>query len=590
MGTTQYHTFHIPVMGLGYTIDTPVKVARFGISSVVSIIEDHLIEQMREFYCNKEQEEYIKIDICEDNHRAARITAYLNLLQKIINKQIVKIKAEPFKPGNEIVKYFEMLPDNTLVKVLFNKMMDSEGPEKELLQQELRNKIIAGSVDVNIMTKPDNLNVSATGEKLPQEYSNALAALRGFALSNLSASIIFSAGLNARLYSYCEQFPDFYPDENERIVKKIVLKVSDYRSAMIQGKFFAKKGIWISEFRIESGLNCGGHAFATNGLLAGPILEEFKSNREQLACELFKMCNDALKVKGKTVFTKQPKLKITYQGGIGTSKENEFLTKYYNLDGTGWGSPFLLVPEATNVDEGTLKLLAVANKDDYYLSSASPIGISFNNFRRSSAELQRHTRIENGKPGSPCIKKFLACDTEFTEFPICTASRRYQELKIAQIIDQKNTEISVADITAKDCLCEGLGASALLKNNIKSNGSSTAVTICPGPNLAFFSGSYSLQQMINHIYGRTNLLNTVPRPHLFINELLLYIDFLKKEYIKTKNKLTVQKEEYFKMFKANLCAGMEYYVKLFAQMKLDTNELAEQIKQMAEAKSELNFI
>ena len=31
------HTFHIPVLGLGYSVDTPLKVARYGISSVVSI-------------------------------------------------------------------------------------------------------------------------------------------------------------------------------------------------------------------------------------------------------------------------------------------------------------------------------------------------------------------------------------------------------------------------------------------------------------------------------------------------------------------------------------------------------------------------
>lgn len=39
------HTFHIPVLGLSYSIDTPLKVARFGISSVVSIIEDELVEK-----------------------------------------------------------------------------------------------------------------------------------------------------------------------------------------------------------------------------------------------------------------------------------------------------------------------------------------------------------------------------------------------------------------------------------------------------------------------------------------------------------------------------------------------------------------
>ena len=47
------HQFHIPVMGLGFTIDTPVKIARYGINSAISIVEDNLIEQMREFYCNK---------------------------------------------------------------------------------------------------------------------------------------------------------------------------------------------------------------------------------------------------------------------------------------------------------------------------------------------------------------------------------------------------------------------------------------------------------------------------------------------------------------------------------------------------------
>lgn len=44
------HNFHIPVMGLAYTIDSPIRVAQFGISSVVSIIDDEIIERMRHFY------------------------------------------------------------------------------------------------------------------------------------------------------------------------------------------------------------------------------------------------------------------------------------------------------------------------------------------------------------------------------------------------------------------------------------------------------------------------------------------------------------------------------------------------------------
>lgn len=113
MKNTTSHTFHIPVMGLAYTIDTPIKVAKFGISSVVSIIEDHLIEQMREVICRNENIEYTKITIEDEDYRAKRITAYLNLLDYIVNKQIEDIKVEDFYIGNNIIQYFEMLPETS---------------------------------------------------------------------------------------------------------------------------------------------------------------------------------------------------------------------------------------------------------------------------------------------------------------------------------------------------------------------------------------------------------------------------------------------------------------------------------------------
>ena len=47
------HTFHIPVMGLAYTIDSPIRVAKYGISSVISIMDDELIEKMNAFYSEK---------------------------------------------------------------------------------------------------------------------------------------------------------------------------------------------------------------------------------------------------------------------------------------------------------------------------------------------------------------------------------------------------------------------------------------------------------------------------------------------------------------------------------------------------------
>ena len=49
INTKSIHNFHIPVMGLAYTIDSPIRVAHFGISSVISITDDELTEKMRAY-------------------------------------------------------------------------------------------------------------------------------------------------------------------------------------------------------------------------------------------------------------------------------------------------------------------------------------------------------------------------------------------------------------------------------------------------------------------------------------------------------------------------------------------------------------
>ena len=593
MPITSEHTFHIPVMGLGFTLDTPIKVAHYGISSVISIIEDHLIEQMREVICRNENLEFVPILVTEPDYRARRITAYLNLLDDVVSRNFENLVSLPFVPGNEITKYFELLPENSESKILYRRMLEMEGSERQNAENFLREQLVPGSIDVNIMTKVDKTNYDSNGEKLPPEFSDALSSLRGFANSKLSSSVVFSAGLNPRLYSYCENFDDFFPDSNGVIKKKIILKVSDYRSALIQGKFLAKKGMWVSEFRIESGLNCGGHAFATEGLLLGPILEEFKQKREELFRELYKVCADALIVKGKA-FVDEPGLKVTAQGGIGTASENKFLLEYYKLASTGWGSPFLLVPEATTVDDGTLIKLATASQSDYYLSNASPLGVPFNNFRLSSSEEQRKRRIEKNRPGSPCYKKFLSIDTEFTEHPICTASREYQHLKIAQTkaldLPEDEKEVAIAKIVEKDCLCEGLGAGSLLKNHTHLSHGLKAVAICPGPNLAYFSGTFTLKEMIDHIYGRKNILNSLNRPHVFVNELKLYVEYLKAEVERSLRSASQKQVNYFNSFRNNLLNGIEYYHSIIPSLKL-LNDFANQMReQLSDLKGNLQLI
>lgn len=554
-------------MGLGYTIDTPLRVARFGISSVVSIMEDGLVEQMREFHCRQAGEDYVPIPGADVDHRAKRITEYLNFLHRTVNRQVDVMCAGPFESGADIQRYFELLPSSAPARGMFERMRElPEGEAKRALQEALRGQVVTGAIDVNIMTKCDRTNYDAAGEALPAEYADARAALRGFALSDLSSSVVLSAGLNPRLYTYCESFPDFFPDEDGDLRKKLIVKVSDYRSASVQGRFLAKKGLWVSEFRIESGLNCGGHAFATEGLLLGPILEEFKAKKAALAAELLATCNAALTAKGYRTFARAPSMKVTAQGGIGTAREHEFLMEHYGVDGAGWGSPFLLVPEATNVDEQTLRRLAAAKPDDYVLSDASPLGVPFRNFRRSSSDEQRQRRIAEGRPGSPCYKKFLAFDGEFTSEPICTASRQYQHSKLKQLharaLSPEALREAAERITDKECLCEGLGAAVLLKNGMATPHDLSAVTVCPGPNLAYFSRICSLDEMVDHIYGRASVLNGLRRPHMFVNELALYVEYLSGRIAGGGSAATPKDLAHLETFKANLREGIAYYRRL----------------------------
>jgi len=574
--TKPIHTFHVPVMGTAFSIDTPVKVARYGIHSVISLVDDTLIEQMRKFYCEKEGETYTPITKYEEDFRARRITAYLDLVNRIVQRQFAELKASAFEPGTEITKYFEMLAEDSVLKAAWRHMLACTDTKlKADLQKNLRESIKPGDINVNIMTKLDRNNYDNQGALLPAEFSDALSALRGYAQSNLQSAIVFSAGINRRLYTYAEQFKDFYADAAGHIKKRIILKVSDFRSSIVQGKFFAKKGLWISEYRIESGLNCGGHAFATDGFLMGPILEEFRVKRKELITELHNIYNEALKLKNKTPFAQPHELRITAQGGIGTYREDRFLLEHYGLNATGWATPFLLCPEVTNVDPETLIKLCNATERDLYLSDVSPLGVPFNSLRDSLSDIEKNQKVMRGRPGSACPKSYLVSNTEFTEQPICTASRQYQKLKIDQLnsqsMDNEEYKKRFDAVVVKACICHDLGQPALVNNNIPTKVPGFTA-VCPGPNLAYFSRVVTLKEMSDHIYGRISLLNDTPRPNMFIKELGMYVDYLKKDISKSLGILSEHKIKYFTEFKNNLFEGIEYYRKLYPQMMEETVE------------------
>ncbi|HAH26158.1 MAG TPA: hypothetical protein DCL77_20745 [Prolixibacteraceae bacterium] len=563
------HTFHIPVMGLGYSIDSPIKVAHYGISSVISLVDDISMEKMREFYCKKFNLPFQPIPPKTEDHRAKRITAYLNTVQEIVIKKFENVKNSLSHTEEELDKYIKMLPDVSELKLKFNQMINT-GQMKQKLSDWLHENLVAGDIDVNIMSKLDRDGYK-DGEKLPSIYSDAQSSLRGFALSDLSSSLVLSAGMNPRLYSYLEEFEDFYPNASMELKKKVILKVSDYRSAIIQGRFLAKKGIWVSEYRVESGLNCGGHAFATDGFLLGPVLEEFRNSKDQLIEAVHDIYVKALAEKGKPVPEKPLLVKITAQGGVGSNAEHQFLLEYYNLDSIGWGTPFLLVPEATTVDEQTLEVLCKAKEEDLYMSEVSPLGVIFNNVRGTGMDLKKEAQNKLGKYGFPCTKKYLALLPVEDNESICTASFEYQRNKIQELkeqnLNQMEYERQLGKITDKACLCNGLTASTLMANELDTKMEGTAVSICPGPNLAYFSSIYSLKKMVDHIYGRTNVMERTDRPNLFVKELNMYIEYLGTKLEETVKPFTDKQKKYFDTFQDNLFKGVEYYKELFQKYK-----------------------
>ncbi len=570
------HSFHIPVMGIGFSIDSPVKVAPYGISSVISLVDDLLIEDMRRYYCNLMEKEYVPITKYEEDYRAKRITAYLNLIDQIVKEKFEAVQSSCFETGSEITKYFEMLSDKSPLKALYHKMLETADPRaKKELQEQLRARMKPGDIDVNIMTKLDQTNYAPDRKELPSEFSDALAALRGYAQSTLNSAIVMSAGINRRLYSYVEKFEDFYADATGFIKKKIILKVSDYRSSIIQGRFFAKKGLWVSEYRVESGLNCGGHVFASDGFLLGPILEEFKNKKQELISSLHKIYNEALKLKKQISFDRPHETSITAQGGIGTVNEDRFLLDYYKIDGTGWATPFLLVPEVTNVDEDTLKKLSDAGKDDLYVSDVSPLNVPFNNLRENNSDLEKQRKIDAGRPGSACPNRHLSFNAEFTERPICTASRQYQKQKIEELekmnLSPEEFQLRLEEIIVKACICHDLSQAPMINHQLGRKGEKHFTSVCPGPNLAYFSKIVSLREMVDHIYGRINLLNTEVRENMFIAELRMYVDHFKAEIRKHAIKPAKKQMDYLNEFKQNLIDGIEYYCQLFPQMVAETS-------------------
>jgi len=573
----QYHTFTIPVMGTGTSADTPIRVAPLGITSVISLVNEMLLEQIRAHYSQIYELPFTPIPRYAPDGRARRITAYLNTVQEIVRLKFETVKALPFFADNDKSLYFELLPDELPLKREYQKLLQmGPGPERDALAENLTLHMRPGSIDVNIMVKLDRINYDRQGARLGDEYRDAMAALRGYAQSRLSSAIVLSAGINQPLIGYMTSFPDFYRDETGEIKKRIVIKVSDFRSARIQGQYLARKGLEVAEFRIESGLNCGGHAFPSAGDLLPSLLQEFAKNRHRLA--------DATRPKILAYYAEQgweyPEAAlesqplITVQGGIGTHGEVRRLREDFGMDLTGWATPFLLVPQATCVDDSTLDLLVRAGADDVYVSDTSPLEVPYSNLRNCGSERWKRERIAAGTPGSPCPQGYGRINTEFTDKGICISSAHYQKLKLAQIDDMDISEAEKESLRArvmdKSCICDHLGNGARIALGIAEEAEAPQA-ICPGPNLVWFDRTYTLREMVDHIYGRGPSLVPAQRPHMFARELVLYVDFCQK--LVRRCTYTPQELRYLGRFRRNLEEGMDFLLEIAERVPYENENL-----------------
>ena len=86
-----------------------------------------------------------------------------------------------------------------------------------------------------------------------------------------------------------------------------------------------------------------------------------------------------------------------------------------------------------------------------------------------------------------------------------------------------------------------------------------------GQTLRTLRKSRRLEEMIGHIYGRLSLITNQHRPHMLIRELMLYVEYLRKETTLFSLNLSARRPNYFREFRENLLAGISFYRELADQ-------------------------
>ena len=114
-------------------------------------------------------------------------------------------------------------------------------------------------------------------------------------------------------------------------------------------------------------------------------------------------------------------------------------------------------------------------------------------------------------------------------------------------------------VKEKTCICNHLGNGALIDLGIAEEIKSPQ-SICPGPNIEWFCKFYTLNEMIDHIYGRGPSLVSSKRPHVFAKEIVMYVEYFEK--MVADSSLTTAAIKALLEFKNNLEVGMDFCLEI----------------------------
>ena len=77
----------------------------------------------------------------------------------------------------------------------------------------------------------------------------------------------------------------------------------------------------------------------------------------------------------------------------------------------------------------------------------------------------------------------------------------------------------------------------------------------------------SLKEIANQIYGMSESIARIDRPHFFIKELDLYVKYFTDRLEESLNNFNKKQEKYFTRFLNNLEEGLDYYSSMFENMQ-----------------------